>query len=90
MAIVTGRMIFKTFKTLSCELLVECRGRQYYDLAVDLSNQIYDKNWYACREIIKEIKRRMFCDSESNYGIHEVIGKLEQKLSNKLDRVYID
>ena len=89
MEVVRGRFIFKSFKTLVSELIFYTRGKNYYDLVVDLSNQIYEKNYYASREILKEIKRRLFCDSESNYGIHETIGKLEQKLSNKLDRLYV-
>ena len=87
MDVVRGRFIFKSFKTLVSELIVNTRGKSYYDLVVDFSNQIYEKNYYASREFIKELKRRLFCDCESNYGIHETIGKLEQKLSNKLDKL---
>ena len=89
MEVVRGRLIFKSFKTLVSELIYYTRGKNYYSLIVDFSNQIYERNFYASREVLKEIKRRVFCDSETNYGLHETLGKLEQKLSNKLDRLYI-
>lgn len=89
MEVVRGRFIFTSFKKLVNDLIFYSRGKNYYDLIVDFSNQMYERNFYASREILKEIKRRVLCDSEVGYGIHETLGKLEQKLSNKLDRLYI-
>ena len=41
------------------------------------------------REALKEFKNQLYHDTNCDYSIHEIVGKLEQKLKNKLDKVYI-
>lgn len=61
----------------------------YHFLAIKVANLAHDKQWYAMREALKEFKNQLYHDTNCDYGIHEIVGKLEQKLKNKLDKVYI-
>ena len=89
MYVASGRLIFKTFRALADELLQASNNKGYHITAIKVANLAYDKQWYAMREALKEFKNQLYHDTNCDYSIHEIVGKLEQKLKNKLDKVYI-